>query len=89
MSKHFIKKLYTKCLGEVKVFYKKSKLSITLDQQSEMLKIQIFIVCGNQSLPKYIKAKGMTTCFCLTKGFFRKQKKDLELVFLPDFLRNF
>ena len=39
MSKHFIKKLYTKCLGEVKFFYKKSKLSITLDQQSEMLKI--------------------------------------------------
>ena len=35
----FLEKSYTKCGGEAspRVFYKKSKLSVHLDQQSEML----------------------------------------------------
>ena len=39
MRKNFLEKSYTKCGGEAspKPFYKKSKLSTSLDQQSEML----------------------------------------------------
>ena len=39
MRNVFIEKSYTKCSGEARPrpFYKKSKLSIPLDQQSEML----------------------------------------------------
>ena len=33
----FLQKSYTKCCGEASPFYKKSKFSIFLDQQSEML----------------------------------------------------
>ena len=38
MRKVFLEKPYTKCVGETspRPFYKKSKLSISLDQQSEM-----------------------------------------------------
>ena len=42
----FLEKLYTKCGGEAsrRPFYKKLKLRVSLDQQSEML-YSCFIVC--------------------------------------------
>ena len=42
--------------------YKKSKLSISQDRQSEML---VFILSPSGGLPKYNKTKVLTTCFDL------------------------
>ena len=55
-------------------FYKNSKLSMSLDQQSKMLS-GFFIVCPSGGLPKYIKIKMLTTCFYLKLSFFKKQKR--------------
>ena len=35
----------------------------------------VFIVCPIWKLPKYIEIKVLTTCFYLTKSFFKKQKE--------------
>ena len=47
---NFLEKTYTKCGGETspRSFFKKSKWSISLDQQSE-------IICLGRGLSKYIK----------------------------------
>ena len=57
-------KSYTKCGEESssKSFSENSNLSISLDQQSEILQF-VFAVCPIQELPKYIKIKVRTTCF--------------------------
>ena len=62
MKKIFLEKSYKKFDGEVspRPFYKKSKLSTSLDQQSEMF---VFFVYPSGGLPKYIKTKVLTTCF--------------------------
>ena len=66
MRNIFLEKSYKKCSGEAspRPFYKKSKLSIYLYQQSEMLKF-VFIVCPRHGLLKYIKTKVLTICFYL------------------------
>ena len=63
MRNIFLEKSYHKCGGEASsiFFYKKSKLSVSLDRQSEMLLISFY--CMSKS--KYIKTKVLTTCFYL------------------------
>ena len=65
MRNIFLEKSYTKCGGEAspRPFYKKSKLSISLDQQSEIK--FAFIVCPSRSLPTDIKTKVLTAWFYL------------------------
>ena len=61
MKNLFLERSYKKCGGEPRPrpFHKKSKLSICLDQQSEML-YSFFIVYPSQGLPEYIKIKRAT-----------------------------
>ena len=84
MRNILLEKSYIRCGGETSSgpFYKKSKLSISLNQQSEMLKF-VFIVYPGWDLQKYIETKVLTTCFYLISSFFKKTKRDLELVSLP------
>ena len=75
----FLQKSYTKCGGKAipRPFYRNSNLSITVDQQSEMLQFA-FIVCPSGDLPKYIKIKkfnALTTCFDLIYNISKKQKE--------------
>ena len=60
----FLEISYTNRCGEAgpRPVYKKSKLSISLDQQLDTLKF-VLIGCLSRGLPKYIKTKVMTTCF--------------------------
>ena len=59
MKSIFLEKLYTKCGGEAspRPFYRKSKFSTSLDQQSEMLTFPTikfdFILCPSRRLPKH------------------------------------
>ena len=68
-------------------FHKKPKLSISLDQQFQMLEF-VFIVCPSRSLPKYIKTMVLTTWFYLIKLIW-KTKRGLDLVSLPHLLYDF
>ena len=56
MRNIFLEKSYTKCVDETssKPFYKKTKLNISLNKQSESL----FLL--------YVQTKELTTCFQLT-----------------------
>ena len=56
--------LKEKCGGEAspRPFYKKSKLSISLDQTFWNVMKFVFIVCPSHGLPKCIKTKVLTTC---------------------------
>ena len=81
MRNTFYEKSYTKCGGEIiipRLFSKKSKLSISLDQQSKVLYSFIFL-CPSQGLSKYIPQMKL----------FQKTKRGLELVSLPHFLHDF
>ena len=66
MKNIFLQKLYTKCGREASLrsFLEKSKLSISLDQQSKFLQFA-FIVCTSRGLAKYTKTKLLTTYFYL------------------------
>ena len=67
-------------------FSKKSRLSISLDQQSKVLySTYCILICG---LSKYSETKLQTICFYLYKAFL-KNKKGLKLVFLSHFLHDF
>ena len=72
----FLKKSYIKCGGETipRLFYKKSKLSICLDQQSKVL-YSLFFFIPSGGLSKFIETKLQTTCFYLILSFFKKQKE--------------
>ena len=61
----------TKCGGEASLipFFKKSKLNISIDQQSEISYSFFFTGCLCLGLPKYIETKGPTTCFTSYKLF--------------------
>ena len=79
MRNIFLEKSY-KCRGETsrRPFFEKSKLSISLEQQSEMLIQFIFIACPCRGLPKSIETKVLTTCFyvkALYKAFLKSKKK--------------
>ena len=66
MRNIFIEKLYTKFGGEAspRPFYKKSKLSLSLDQQSEMI-YSFSIAFPSRGPPNNIKTEVLTTCFYL------------------------
>ena len=49
-------------LDLLKNIYKKSKLSITLDQLCDVIQF-VFIGCRSGGLPKYIEIKVQTTCY--------------------------
>ena len=71
MRNIYFEKSYTKYGGETspRAFYKNRKLSIYLDQQSEMLYF-FFIIW-----PKYMKTKVLlTTYFHLIQSFYKKKK---------------
>ena len=59
----FLEKSYTKCGGEAspRPFHEKSKLSISLDQQSEMLD-NLLLHVQKKFYQNFIKIKVLTTC---------------------------
>ena len=63
MGNVFLEISYIKCHGEAspRPYDIRSKLTICLDQQSEIYKV-IFIVCSSWGLPKCIETKVLTTC---------------------------
>ena len=72
LSKYNMEKMFLKNHGQtssrklvlalLKNIYKKSKLSITLDQLCDVIQF-VFIGCRNGGLPKYIEIKVVTTCY--------------------------
>ena len=69
MRNILISKIIQKCRKtSPKPFSKKSKLSIYLDQPSEISQF-VFIACPSRALPKYTEFKVLTTCFYY-KAFF-------------------
>ena len=85
LSNIFCKKSYTKCGGKAiyKPFSEKSKLSISLDQQSKTL-YNLFLMYAK--LKTILKLNCRSLNFTSYKVFFRKTKTGLELVSLPHFL---
>ena len=63
----FLEKSYTKCGGETipRSFYKKSKLSISLDQYSKVLYILFFLLFVKLRTIEIVETKLQTTCFYL------------------------
>ena len=90
----FLKKSYTKCSGETspKPFSKNSKLSISLDQQSE-----IFVVVCLLFFLLYVQVKDYQHILKLRCGPFTftwhksllKTKRGLKIVSLQHFLHDF
>ena len=68
----FLEKLYRKYVEDASLrpFNNKSKLGMSLDQESEILLKFVFVVCVSQGLPTYVKTKVMTTCFYLLQSIF-------------------
>ena len=75
---NFIEKSYTKCGGETipTPFYKKSKLSISLDQYSKDLYI-LFLLLPSRGLSNVIETKLLTNCFYLLphKALLKTKKR--------------
>ena len=90
MRNIFLKKSYTKCLGETSLrnFYKKSKLSVCLNLIYNSLRCyKVWFCCMSKhgtrgNVPEYIKTEVLTTCFF-------SYIIGVELVFLPYFMRDF
>ena len=82
----FLEKSYVRCGGEAspRPIYKKSKLMISLDQQSEML-YSLFLLYIQVEV--YQITKSMALAFTSYKTFFKK-KRSPELVSLPQFLHD-
>ena len=72
----FLKKLHTKCGREAnsRGFYKKSKLSIYLDQMSEIL-WSFFIVCSSEVYQNILKLKCWSFALTLYLAFLKNKKK--------------
>ena len=83
----FLEKTYPKWGGDsiFRPFSKKSKLRVSLDKSFYIVLYSLSI----WGLLKHIETKMQTTCFYLIKSFFKKIKRDLELVFLPHFWHDF
>ena len=67
MRKIFLKQLFTNCGVKTsnRTFFKKSKLSISLDQYSEVLYSLFFFAYPIGGQQKYIEIMVLTTCFSL------------------------
>ena len=63
----FLEKSYTKCGGETipRSFYKKSKLTISLDQYSKVLYVLFLLLFVKLRTIEIVETKLQTTCFYL------------------------
>ena len=73
MRNIFLEKSYRKYGEEAspRPFSEKLKLSISLDQLSEV-RYSLFLLYGSSGLSKYIETKLQATCFNLILTFFKK-----------------
>ena len=75
----FPERSYTKYSGGktiARLFYKKSKLDVSLDQYSNSFNVLVCLYCiPSCGLSKYIEAKLQTKFFYLVENFFKKQKE--------------
>ena len=90
MRNIILEKSYTYCGGEAspRSFYKKSKLSISLDQQSEML-YGLFLLHVQYEVYQNINTKVLTSGFYLIKSFFKKNKKMPGSSLCTSFMHDF
>ena len=74
MRNNFLEQSYTKCGGEASTrpFYKKSKLSISLDQQSEMLKCLLLLHVQLVVSQNILKLRCSPIAFTLISNNFQK-----------------
>ena len=73
---NFLEKSYIKCGGETipRLFSKKSKLNISLDQYFKVL-YSLFLLYTKVRLWKYIETKGRPLVFYMAENLFKKWKK--------------
>ena len=90
LRKVFLEKSYTKRGAETipRPFFKKSKLSISLDQYSKVLYIFVFIVCQVEHYRNWLKLSCRPLAFTWNKTFLKKANGGLELVSLSHFQHN-
>ena len=89
MRNIFFEQSFSKCGGEAspRPFNKKSKLSLSLDQQSGMLQSLFLLYAQVEVYQNILKLRCWPLAFTLNKSIL-KNKKSLELVSLPHFLYN-
>ena len=87
----FLEKSYTDCGGETipRSFFKKSKLSISLDQYSKVLNILLLLLGNSRTIKIDWNLAADHLHLPQIKRFFKKTKRRLELVCLPHFLHGF
>ena len=91
MRNIFLEKSYTKCSGETipRPFSKKSKLSISLDQQSKVL-YSLFLLCAKSKVYQNIlKLSCRPLTFISYKTFLKKQIQSPCLIFCMIFERKY
>ena len=90
MKTIFLEKSYEKLGGKTnpRLFPKKSKLSISLDQQSKVLYNLLLLYVQIEDYRNILKLKFRLVNFTSYKTF-SKTKRGLELVSLPHFLHDF
>ena len=70
MRNIFLKKSYTKCVGEtVRPISKKSKMSMSLDQQSEVLYSLLLYYVQVEHCQSLLKLRYLPLAFTLYKAF--------------------
>ena len=86
----FLEKSYTKCIEEtiLRPFSKKSKLSISLDQYSELLFILFLLFGKSKTFESYWNYAADHLLLPHIK-LFQKAKRGLDLVFFSHFLIDF
>ena len=87
----FLEKSYTKCGGKTipRPFFKKSILSIFLDQYSKSLYILFLLFAKLRTIESDWNKTANPLLLPHIKLFFFKKKRGLELVSLPHFLHDF
>ena len=87
----FLEKSSTKCCRKTspRSFFKKSKLSISRDQQSEVSYSLLLLYVQAEAYQKILKLRCWPLGFTSYIKLFYKTKKDLKLVSLPHFLHDF
>ena len=86
-----IERPYPKCVGETSPtsLSKKSKLSISLHQQYEILYSLLLLYVQVEDYPNILILRHWLLAFTLYKAFFKKIRRSLELVSLPHFFFHF
>ena len=76
MKNIFLEKSYTKCGGEAisRPFSKKSKLSISLDQQSEFFFQFVLLHLQIDEHQNILKLRCLSLAFTFNKGFLKNKK---------------